>query len=112
VPGCTGYIVGDQGAAVTPEDLSLGLRFVAPSKFSGDKTAYANGTLEYYLWFSPDPYDFHTGLPAFSTSLEEFADIVSENGNLVYRPPTSDFVPDTVFVFRPGNFDHSPPTCS
>jgi len=104
-----GYIVGDQGAAVTPEDLSLGLRFVAPSKFSGDKTAYANGTLEYYLWFSPDPYDFHTGLPAFSTSLEEYADIVSENGNLTYRVANSDYAPPAPPTFVPGNYFRSPP---
>jgi hypothetical protein len=101
-----GYIVGDEGV-VSSEVFMSGLRFVAPSKFLGDKTPYAGGTLEYYLWFSPDPFDFSTGLPGFWASLWEFADIVSENGNLMYRPANSDGVPDP--SFRPGNYNHSPP---
>ena len=102
-----GFIVGDEGNVGTIDDFMTGLRFSAPSKFLGNKTPYAGGTLEYYLWYSPDPYDFMTGTPEWQASIGEFVDLVSENGNLVFGPANSDHVPDP--VFRPGNFNGSPP---
>jgi hypothetical protein len=93
-----GFIVGDDPGA---------LRFSAPAQFLGNQTPFANGTLEYYLWYSPDPFDLTNGTPAWQASIPEFADIVSENGNLTYEPANSDHVPDP--AFRPGNYDQSPP---
>jgi hypothetical protein len=101
-----GYIVGDEGADFDPHDG--GLLFVAPTKFLGDKTAYAGGTLEYYMWYSPEICADAQGV------VPEFADIVSENGNLVYTTDDPAESPDTSVQYLPGNFctqyAPSPPT--
>jgi hypothetical protein len=102
-----GFIVGDEGNVGATDAFGTGLRFSAPSKFLGNKTPYVGGTLEYYLWYSPDPFDFMTGTPEWQASIGEFVDLVSENGNLVFSPANSDHVPDP--AFRPGNFNGSPP---
>ncbi|MEJ2185351.1 MAG: MAC/perforin domain-containing protein, partial [Gemmatimonadota bacterium] len=110
-----GYIVGDEAvpfpsSTVCPwtraQALECGLHFVSPSKFSGDKTAYAGGTLQYYLWYSSDPDSTGT-LGRFAGSIGEYADIVSENGNLVYVPGGGDSALDP--ASRPGNYAGSPP---
>ncbi|MEJ2184724.1 MAG: MAC/perforin domain-containing protein [Gemmatimonadota bacterium] len=108
-----GYIVGNPGfhsgdTGDTDVDWWHGWRFVAPSKFSGDKTAYVGGTLSFYLWYPTDPAPNAVG-PAFWSSLEEYADIVSENGNLKYRVANSDYAPPPDSPFKPGNYFRSAP---
>jgi hypothetical protein len=98
-----GYIVGHEGAEATDEFMK-GLDFSASSKFLGNKSPYAGGTLEYYLWYPTwmDTYTWHA-------SIANFVVLISENGNLEYRPANSDRVPDP--RFRPGNrFPHYAPT--
>lgn len=94
-----GYIVGSESAGD-------GLDFSAPSNFLGDKTMYAGGTLQYYLWYSPDPHDIFNP-PSWHASIWHFVVLISENGNLIYRPANSDGVPDP--RFRPGNYSGSDP---
>jgi hypothetical protein len=55
--------------------------FSAPTKFLGDKTMYAGGTLEYYLWYPEDP-DPTLCFQMFNVMVE------SENGNLAYMAPS------------------------
>lgn len=98
-----GYIIGAEGAE-TPDNFWSGLDFSAPSKFLGNKTPYAGGTLEYYLWYSPDPHDIYNP-PGWHASIGNFVVLLSENGNLVYGPANSDHVPDP--SFRPGNYNGS-----
>ncbi|NIR44162.1 MAG: hypothetical protein GWN99_08570, partial [Gemmatimonadetes bacterium] len=69
--------------------------------------AYAGGTLQYYLWYSPDPHDIFDP-PTWWGSIAYFVVLISENGNLVYGPANSDHVPDP--RFRPGNYHGSDPT--
>lgn len=95
-----GYIVGSESGG-------NGLDFSAPSSFLGDKTMYAGGTLRYYLWYSPDPHDIFNP-PNWHGSIPYFVVLISENGNLTYKPANSDNVPDP--GFRPGNYYGSDPT--
>jgi hypothetical protein len=95
-----GYIVGSESGGD-------GLDFYAPSNFLGDKTMYAGGTLQYYLWYSPDPHDIFDP-PSWHGSIPYFVVLISENGNLIYKPANSDNVPDP--RFRPGNYMGSDPT--
>jgi len=91
---------------VSPIDSWMtGLEFSAPSKFLGNKTPYAGGTLEYSLWYSPDPWDIYDP-PQWQASIADFVVLTSENGNLVYRPANADHVPDP--RFRPGNIRPNP----
>lgn len=101
-----GYIVGEQAPGGS-EWSAPALDFYAPTEFLGDKTIYAGGTLEYYLWYSPDPHDIYTP-PNWLPSISYFVVLLSENGNLAYGPANSDHVPDP--RFRPGNYNHSDPT--
>lgn len=96
-----GYIVGSEGNVGTDDLWTVGLEFSAPSKFLGNKTPYAGGTLEYYLWFSPDPWSL-TNPPGWQGSIADFVQIISENGNLRYGPDNSDYAPDP--AYRPGNY--------
>ncbi|MGD8869819.1 MAG: MAC/perforin domain-containing protein, partial [Gemmatimonadales bacterium] len=95
-----GYIVGSESGG----DF---LDFSAPNSFLGDKTMYAGGTLQYYLFYSPDPHDIFNP-PSWHASIRYFVVVLSENGNLIYKPANSDNVPDP--RFRPGNYNHSDPT--
>ena len=95
------YIVGSENA---DED---GLAFYAPAKFAGDKTAYAGGTLQYYMWYATDPHDIFDP-PSWYGSIRYFIVLISENGNLIYKPANADNVPDP--RFRPGNYFGSDPT--
>jgi hypothetical protein len=99
-----GYIVGHEGIEPFGDTFLYGLDFSAPSKFLGNKSPYAGGTLEYYLWYPPegDIYSWHG-------SIANFVVLISENGNLVYGPANSDHVPDP--RFRPGGVPvNAPPT--
>jgi MAC/Perforin domain len=102
-----GYIVGSEGAEPSPDSWMNGLDFSAPSKFLGNKSPYAGGTLEYALWYSPDPWDIFDP-PDWHGSISNFVVLTSENGNLVYGPANSDHVPDP--EFRPGNIHNPRPT--
>jgi hypothetical protein len=95
-----GYVVGSESGG----DF---LDFSAPSNFLGDKTMYAGGKLQYYLFYSPDPHDIFDP-PSWHPSIRYFVTLLSENGNLIYKPANSDNVPDP--RFRPGNYYHSDPT--
>jgi len=95
-----GYVVGSESA----DD---GLDFSAPTNFLGDKTMYAGGRLQYYLWYATDPHDL-VNPPQWYPSIRHFVVLISENGNLRYRPANSDGVPDP--RFRPGNYHGSEPT--
>lgn len=101
-----GYIVGSEvsGGSTWMEPA---LDFHAPTELLGDKTVYAGGTLQYYLWYSPDPYDIYDP-PGWLGSIAYFVAVLSENGNLVYGPANADHAPDP--RFRPGNFYQSDPT--
>jgi hypothetical protein len=95
-----GYVVGSEGN-VGSQDAPGGLDFLAPSKFLGNKTPYAGGTLEYYLWFSPDPWDLFNP-PVVRNGVTYFVLVLSENGNLRYGPDNADGVTNP--VDRPGNY--------
>jgi hypothetical protein len=78
-----GYIMGQEHP-----DINW-LAFSAPSKFLGDKTMYAGGTLEYYLW-----YCCGGNIASPGGSVWYLVTLLSENGNLYYRPTNSDGVID------------------
>ena len=103
-----GYIVGSEVAAGSSL-WGPALDFHAPTALLGDKTIYAGGTLEYYLWYSPDPHDIFDP-PSWQASIPYYVALLSENGNLVYRPDNGDYVPDPDSQFRPGNYRGSSPT--
>jgi len=95
-----GYVVGS-------ESTDAGLDFSAPSEFLSDKSTYAGGTLQYYLWYPTDPHDIYNP-PQWYASISHFLVLISENGNLRYKPANSDNVPDP--RFRPGNYNRGAPT--
>ena len=88
-----GYVVGFEDANYD------GLAFSAPSEFLGDKTMYAGGTLEYYLWYCKAS-SLGCGGPMGSgyESVPYLVMLMSENGNLRYRPTNSDRVVDPAHV--------------
>ncbi|NIO32661.1 MAG: hypothetical protein GTN75_12830 [Gemmatimonadetes bacterium] len=91
-----GYIVGSEESSTDGR-----LDFSAPSEFLGDKTMYAGGKLQYYLWYEPYIISVPTGV-GWHNSIHYYIVLLSENGNLRYKWE-SDAIADP--RFRPG--DHS-----